>query len=129
VTIADRLARFNRLLPNRLVRTFAGRRFSPIAVVVHRGRSSGRRYRTPVAAFRIEDGYVVSLPYGPDRDWVRNVLAAGACTLERSGRAIELTSPRLLSGREGMALVPAPVRLGLRVLRVTRFVRLASRRA
>jgi deazaflavin-dependent oxidoreductase (nitroreductase family) len=128
VTFADRLARFNRL-PNRLVRTFAGRRLSPIAVVVHRGRRSGRRYRTPVAAFRVDDGYVVSLPYGPDRDWVRNVLAAGSCTLERGGRAIELTSPRMLSGREGMALVPPPVRLGLRVLRVTRFLRFATRRA
>jgi deazaflavin-dependent oxidoreductase (nitroreductase family) len=124
MTFADRMARFNRL-PNRLIRTFAGW-LPPLAVVVHRGRRSGRRYRTPVAAFRLDDGYVVSLPYGPDRDWVRNVLAAGSCTLERGGRRVELTRPRVLSAGEGLALVPAPVRAGLRLLRVTAFVRLST---
>jgi hypothetical protein len=86
VTLSDRLARFGRV-PNRLVRTFAGRRFSPVAIVEHRGRRSGRRYRTPVLAFRAADGYFISLPYGAGRDWVRNVLAAGSCTLERGAAA------------------------------------------
>jgi deazaflavin-dependent oxidoreductase (nitroreductase family) len=54
-------------------------------MVVHRGRRSGRRYRTPVLAFRVDDGYVVALFYGADRDWVRNVLAAGGCTLSGAG--------------------------------------------
>jgi deazaflavin-dependent oxidoreductase (nitroreductase family) len=126
MTFADRLARFNRL-PNRLVRTFAGR-LPPLAIVVHRGRRSGRSYRTPVVAFRTGDGYVVSLPYGPDRDWVRNVLAAGACTLERGRRRVELSGPRMLSTSEGLALVPAPVRSGLRLLRVRAFLRLSRTR-
>jgi deazaflavin-dependent oxidoreductase (nitroreductase family) len=90
--LSDRLARFNRRLFNPLVRTFAGRRGSPVAVVVHRG----RRYRTPVLAFRADDGYVVALFYGADRDWVRNVLAAGSCTLQRGGRQVELTATRML---------------------------------
>jgi deazaflavin-dependent oxidoreductase (nitroreductase family) len=124
VTLSDRLARFNRL-PNRLIRTFAGW-LPPLAVVVHRGRRSGRRYRTPVAAFRLDDGYVISLPYGPDRDWVRNVLTAGSCTLERGRRRCEQTRTRMLSASEGLALEPAPVRPGLRLLRVTAFVRLST---
>jgi deazaflavin-dependent oxidoreductase (nitroreductase family) len=94
--------------------------------VAHRGRRSGRSYRTPVIAFRRADGYVISLPYGPERDWVRNVLAAGSCTLERGGRGVELTAPRLLAGGEGMALLPAPARAGLRLLRVTRVLRLSA---
>jgi len=93
MTLSDRLARFNRWGPNRLVRTFAGRPRSPVAIVVHRGRTSGRSYRTPVIAFRLADGYVITLPYGADRDWVRNVLAAGSCTVERGGRRVELTDP------------------------------------
>ena len=97
-----------------------------MAVVVHRGRRSGCRYRTPVVAFRAGDGYVISLPYGPDRDWVRNVLAAGSCTLERGGRRVKLTKPRMLSASEGVALVPAAVRPGLRLLRVTAFLRLST---
>jgi deazaflavin-dependent oxidoreductase (nitroreductase family) len=126
MAISDRLARFNRRT-NPVVRSFAGRRLSPVAVVVNRGRTSGRRYRTPVMAFRTDDGYVVSLPYGADRDWVKNVLAAGSCTLERGGRRVELTDPRILEGSEGMALLPAPARAALRTLRVTRVLRLSTR--
>jgi deazaflavin-dependent oxidoreductase (nitroreductase family) len=126
VTLSDRLARFNRRLFNPVVRTFAGRRLSPVAVVVHRGRRTGRRYRTPALAFRADDGYVVALFYGADRDWVRNVLAAGSCTLERGGRQVELTAPRMLDISEGMTLVPPLMRPALRLLRVTRVLRLSA---
>ena len=60
MTFADRLARFNRRLPNRVVRTVAGRRFSPVAVVVHRGRRSGRQYRTPVMPFPLDAPGIVT---------------------------------------------------------------------
>jgi deazaflavin-dependent oxidoreductase (nitroreductase family) len=126
VALSDRLARFNRRLFNPVVRTFAGRRGSPVAVVVHRGRRSGHRYRTPVLAFRADDGYVVALFYGADRDWVRNVLAAGSCRLERGGRQVELTAPRMLNISNGVTLVPAPMRPALRLLRVTRVLRLSA---
>jgi deazaflavin-dependent oxidoreductase (nitroreductase family) len=127
VTLSDRLARFNRRGPNRIVRTFAGRRLSPVALVVHRGRTSGRPYRTPVIAFRLDDGYAIALPYGADRDWVRNVRAAGACILERGGRRVELTAPRLLTGDEGITVLPAPVRAGLRLMRTSQVLRLSTR--
>ena len=126
MTLSDRLARFNRRLFNPVVRTFAGRRRSPVAVVVHRGRRSGRRYRTPALAFRVDDGYVIVLFYGADRDWIRNVLAAGSCTLQQGGRRVELTNPRTLDVSEGMALVPAVMRPALRLLRVTRVLRLSA---
>lgn len=125
MTITDRLARFNRRGPNRIVRTFAGR-LSPLAIVVHRGRRSDHRYRTPVAAFRLDDGYAIALFYGADRDWVRNVLAAGACTLERGRRQVQATDPEVLSGSGAMVLVPAPVRMVLRMLRVTEVLRLST---
>jgi deazaflavin-dependent oxidoreductase (nitroreductase family) len=64
-------------------------------VVVHRGRRSGRRYQTPVNVFASEDGYTFALTYGPDTDWVRNVLAASGCELCTRGRVIRLVSPRL----------------------------------
>jgi deazaflavin-dependent oxidoreductase (nitroreductase family) len=126
VALSDRLAQLNRLAFNPVVRTFAGRRLSPVAVVVHRGRRSGRRYRTPALAFRADGGYVVALFYGADRDWVRNVLAAGSCTLERGGRRVELTAPRMLDFSEGMTLVPALMRPALRLLRVNRVLRLSA---
>jgi deazaflavin-dependent oxidoreductase (nitroreductase family) len=121
--LSDRLARINRRGPNQVIRSFAGR-VAPMAVVEHRGRRSGRRYRTPVLAFRLDDGYVIALFYGADRDWVRNVLAAGGCTLQRAGRQVEATRPERFPVGAGAALVPAPVRLVLPMLRVTALLRL-----
>jgi deazaflavin-dependent oxidoreductase (nitroreductase family) len=124
MTLADRLARFNRRLPNRVIGMVAGRRLSPVAFMVHRGRRSGRRYRTPVIPLPLRDGYLVSLPYGPERDWVRNVLAAGGATLLRGGRRVELTGPRLLDAAGAAPLLPAALRPALRVAPGIRFLRL-----
>jgi len=67
-----------------------------LGVVVHRGRTTGRQYRTPVNVFpRPDDRYVMALTYGADTDWVKNVLAAGGCELLTRGRHIELTAPRV----------------------------------
>jgi deazaflavin-dependent oxidoreductase (nitroreductase family) len=125
VTVADRLARFNRRLPNRVIGTIAGRRLSPVAFMVHRGRRSGRRYRTPVMPLPLRDGYLVSLPYGARRDWVRNVLAAGGASLVRGGRQVELTDPRLLDAGGAAPLLPAPLRPALRAVPGIRFMRLS----
>ena len=100
MTFTDRLARFNRRLPNRAIAKVAGRRLSPVALVVHQGRRSGRRYRTPVMPLPLRDGFLVSLPYGPGRDWVRNVLAAGGGSL-RQGEGLSLRLVRRPSQREG----------------------------
>jgi deazaflavin-dependent oxidoreductase (nitroreductase family) len=125
-TFADRLARFNRRLPNRVIGTIAGRRGSPVGLMVHQGRRSGRRYRTPVMPLPLRDGFLVSLPYGPKRDWVRNVLAAGRCALVRGGRRFELTDPRLLDAAGAAPLLPAPLRPALRVVPGIHFVRLSA---
>jgi deazaflavin-dependent oxidoreductase (nitroreductase family) len=66
-----------------------------LGVVIHHGRRSGRVYQTPVNVFATEDGYVFALTYGPDTDWVKNVLAAGGCQLRTRGHVVRLTSPRL----------------------------------
>lgn len=121
------LARFNRHVTNRIARPAAGR-VAPLGVVLHLGRHSGRLYRTPVLAVRDGDGWTIPLTYGPQVDWLRNVLAAGGCILERSGRRIELTGPRVLSGAEALSQVPAPVRIGLRILRSPHAVHLTEAR-
>ena len=125
MTLSDRLARFNRRLPNRIIGTVAGRRLSPVAFVIHQGRRSGRRYRTPVMPLPLRDGFLVSLPYGPERDWVRNVLAAGGCTIVRGGRPFELTDPRMLDTAGAAPLLPAALRPALRVAPGLRFLRLS----
>ena len=127
-TLADRLARFNRRLPNKVIGTVAGRRLSPVALMVHQGRRSGRQYRTPVMPLPLGDGFLVSLPYGPGRDWVANVLAAGRCTLQRGGRRFELADPRLLDAAGAAPLVPAALRPALRLVPGIHFLRLSRAR-
>jgi len=85
----------NRVVLNRVTRQLAP--WMPgLGVVVHRGRTSGRQYRTPVNVFpRPGDRYVLALTYGADTDWVKNVIAAGGCELLTRGAHIELTAPRL----------------------------------
>lgn len=119
VVLPRRLARINRVVSNRALGPFT-RVLPGFGVVVHRGRRSGRRYRTPVSVVRTPDGYAVPLTYGFG-DWARNVLAAGGCELETRRRVIRLTDPRLVHDPSRRA-VPAALRPVLRVIGVTEFV-------
>jgi deazaflavin-dependent oxidoreductase (nitroreductase family) len=94
-------------------------------VVVHRGRRSGRRYQTPVSVFPTEDGYVFALTYGPEADWVKNVLAEGGCELRTRGRTIRLTSPRLYHDESRPNIRPLE-REFLRLVRVADFLSLKT---
>jgi hypothetical protein len=78
-----------------------------------------------VIPFRTPHAYVISLPYGTGCDWVRNVLAAGSCTLVYRGMRLELTAPRLLDPGDE-ALLPGAVRAALRLGRVQRVMRLSA---
>ena len=126
-TTSRRLARFNRTVGNRMVGP--GLSMMPgFGAIVHRGRKSGRQYRTPVKIFRTDHGYLISLPYGPESDWVRNVLAAGGCELRTRGRQVRLAEPRVFtaSSRRGLAQakIPAPLRTMLAWFGVTNFIEL-----
>ena len=121
------LARFNRLVTNPIADTVAWS-VPPFAVVLHRGRASGGRYRTPVWAFPVEDGFVIALTYGPRADWVRNIVAAGRCTLVRSRAVFHLSDPRVLGADEAMDMVAAYVRPPLRLFRIREFLRMSLAR-
>lgn len=112
--LPDRLARFNRSVGNRLMGPLATR-LPGFAIVVHRGRRSGRRYRTPVSLFRSGTSYVVALTYGRDRDWVKNVLAAGGCEVLTRGTIVRLEQPRIVLDRR-LTLVPVPLRPILKMI-------------
>jgi deazaflavin-dependent oxidoreductase (nitroreductase family) len=70
---------------NPLMLSLAGSRLSMFAVIYHRGRRSGRSYATPVSARPTTDGFVISLTFGEQADWFRNVQAAGGCTIRWKG--------------------------------------------
>jgi hypothetical protein len=76
--------------------------------------------------FEAAGGFVFALTYGPDTDWVKNVIAAGGCTIRHKRRDFTLTNPQFITTEEGMASMPAPVRVVLRLIDVTEFLRMAD---
>ena len=117
------LGRFNRLVTNPAIRGVA-QWVPPLGVVGHVGRTSKREYGTPVLAFPTENGFVIALTYGPDVDWVKNVLAAKRGTLTRTGRTTAVREPRIVRLPRGPDAVPAPIRAALRTLRAARVIAL-----
>ncbi len=115
------LARTNRLFTNRLLGSLP-RRWSPFAIVHHVGRVSGRHYSTPLAGFRTPRGMILTPTYGPEADWVQNLLAAGSFTVDRRGDLLELTNARLVPRAEAWPHLPFVVRLAMRALRVDWYV-------
>ena len=122
MVLPKRVARFNKVATNRVLGLLTPR-LPGFGTVVHRGRRSGRIYRTPVNMFRTADGYVIALTYGPDSDWVRNVLAAGECEVETVGRTVHLTGPRLVHD-EARKDMPSGVRHLLGLVGVADFLHL-----
>ena len=92
------------------------------AVVVHRGRKSGKTFRTPLWAFRRRDGFVIALTYGAEADWVRNVISAGECELETRRRRYQVGNPRVYRD-DNATDMPAFIRFMLRrVLKAPEFL-------
>lgn len=98
MSFRDGLARFNRVVTNPIQRLWAGR-LPPFAIVEHTGRKTGRLYRTPVSAFVKGDTLTIRLPYGSERDWVRNLVAAGGGVIQRRGRRFQVTQPEVSKDR------------------------------
>jgi deazaflavin-dependent oxidoreductase (nitroreductase family) len=122
MVLPRRVARLNRIGLNRVARRVAV--WLPgFAVVVHRGRRSGRSYRTPVNIFPTPDGYVIVLTYGRSADWVRNVVAAGEADLISRRRIVHVTAPRVYRdpSRQAVGRLARPI---LALLRVDDFLAL-----
>jgi deazaflavin-dependent oxidoreductase (nitroreductase family) len=124
-----RMWRFRRAV-NRYVNPITrpvAKRLPFFAILTHRGRQTGRSYRTPINVFRRGDHYFFFLTYGSDVQWVKNVLAAGTCTIETRGRVVELVEPEIITDPK-LQPAPAVVRfVERRIAGVTQYVRCALR--
>lgn len=114
------MARFNRAVVNPVAVHVAGL-IPGVGVVIHVGRKSRNVYRTPVLVFRTKDGYRIALTYGRDSEWVKNALAHGAVRLTTRRKTHELSDPEIVTDPHRQHM-PMPVRLFLRVLRVSEFI-------
>jgi deazaflavin-dependent oxidoreductase (nitroreductase family) len=82
---------------NPIVLLLAGTRLLPLyGVLEHRGRRSGKTFRTPVVVRPTDDGFIVPMPWGEGTDWYRNVRAAGECVVRWKGRDYALAQPEVI---------------------------------
>jgi hypothetical protein len=57
----------------------------------------------PIAVIPTDTTFIIALPWGRGTDWVRNVLAAGRCTIRWKGADYECTEPRFVGQDEADA--------------------------
>ena len=108
---------------NPVTRRVAGK-LPAFGVLTYRGRKTGRTYRTPINVFRRGDAYFFFLTYGSDAQWVKNVLAAGSCSLETRGRVVELVEPELITDPELRPAPPVVRFVERRIAGVTQYLRM-----
>jgi deazaflavin-dependent oxidoreductase (nitroreductase family) len=82
---------------NKVALLVAGRRFVPVwAALRHRGRRSGKEYVVPIAVIPTDTTFLIALPWGRGTDWVRNVRAAGSCTIRWRGVDYACSEPEFV---------------------------------
>ena len=73
-------------------------------ILEHVGRRSGKPYRTPLVVFSADidggPGIAILLTYGPNRDWLKNITAAGGGRMQRYGKIFGVTDPRVVGKAE-----------------------------
>ena len=121
----DRIVRPLTRILNRRIMSFAGGRWFPtFSVLHHRGHKSGRMYATPVSALPRGEFFWFSLAFGEDAGWVRNILAAGECTLRYRATDYRLVEPVVLDAATVRAQLPPLMRIGLPVMGVRKVIRM-----
>ncbi len=88
--------RINRAITNPRQMTTAGSPGANASIICHAGRKSGKPYETPVEAIPTGDGFVISLPYGTEADWLKNVLASGSATIVDEGETYQVDRPEII---------------------------------
>jgi deazaflavin-dependent oxidoreductase (nitroreductase family) len=120
------IARVNRRVTNRITGLFAGR-IPPFVVLEHRGRKTGKVYRTPLMMFREGSYVLIVLTYGERTDWLRNLQAGGGAVAIERNRRIAVSDPVIEQGPAAMKQLPRPVRFFLGLLGIDQVVRLTPR--
>jgi deazaflavin-dependent oxidoreductase (nitroreductase family) len=118
------LAKINIAFTNRITSLFAG--WLPgFGILTHVGRKSGKVYRTPVNVFRASNGFIIALTYSSQSEWVKNVLAAGACDLKTRGKNYQLSALKIVRDPTRRRF-PIPVRIVLRIVGADEYMELSK---
>lgn len=119
--IPNKIRYVNKKFTNHLMMRIAGLKHSPIVLIEHVGRSSGKVYRTPIMVSRHEDGFMFALTYGTGVDWYKNILAAQHAKLTFSGKSYQLINPVSVSPKTGQDAFKPPKSSILRAIGIQDF--------
>jgi deazaflavin-dependent oxidoreductase (nitroreductase family) len=115
-------------LLNPLVLLLAGTPLLPLyGVIEHRGRRSGKAFRTPVVVRPTSDGFIVPMPWGESTDWYRNVRAASQTVIRWKGRDYPLVQPEVVDAAAAKAAFGAPISAMMARLNISHSLRLRHR--
>ena len=78
--------------------------------------------------FRVPERFLIALTYGRDSEWVKNVVAAGACQLETRGVLYQLSAPTIVHDPTRQRF-PLFVRTVLGLIGADDFMQLSTSRA
>lgn len=101
-----RLRTFVKHFVNPVLRNFAHSAHGPFALLRHVGRSSGKKYEIPIMVWRMEDGFMIVLTYGPHVDWLRNLQAAGQGSLLWHKQEYVLQKPEFIDASRALPALP-----------------------
>ena len=104
--LLDRIRVMNKYFTNKALIHIAGKKFGHFAILEHIGRKSGKRYRIPIIAEPIENGFVIALTYGKKVDWCENLLASGGGSLRWKNQDFSLVNPRFIAAETGLSAFP-----------------------
>jgi deazaflavin-dependent oxidoreductase (nitroreductase family) len=118
------LGPLTRSINPRIMRLAGGRWFPTFSVLHHRGYKSGRMYATPISALPRGEYFWVSLAFGEEAGWVRNILAAGECVIRHRARDYRLIEPAVLDASTVLSQLPRLMRIGLPIVGAEKVLRL-----
>jgi deazaflavin-dependent oxidoreductase (nitroreductase family) len=122
---ARRAVRLTAGLINPLTLLVAGRRWMPIVgVLVHRGRTSGRTYSTPLGMRHLGDTFVMPLTFSESAAWYRNIRAAGWAVVRYMGREYTLVSPEVIDYAAAAPAFPRYELLQFRLVGINEYLRM-----
>jgi deazaflavin-dependent oxidoreductase (nitroreductase family) len=107
-----------------LMRNLAGKRWNPLfSIVRHTGRKTGRTFETPVAARRIDNGFVLALAFGSGAHWYQNLIAAGGGVIRWRGVDHPVGTPERIPADTALPAFNAIQRAGLRAADIDGYIR------
>jgi deazaflavin-dependent oxidoreductase (nitroreductase family) len=119
--IPNKVRYINKKFTNRIMMKIAGKKHSPIVLIEHVGRQTGKVYRIPIMAAPYKEGFMFALTYGTGVDWYKNILASNSAKLVYKGKSFSLSNPVVIQTRRGQDAFTFPANLILRGIGIRDF--------